>query len=316
MSVLGLDFSHGKPRASVVKDEGYRFVIMYCGNPSNPKNATPEAVRDYISHGIGVCLVFESTANRAGQGKAAGIADAKAAVADQARLGIPASRPIYFAVDFDASVVTILPYFQGVHEVPGPDGAYGSFTVVEKLRSLDYVMETWQTVAWSHGQVSTGKSLFQRLGTVVVDGVQCDVNEAFQDDFGQYPYSGDVDMPLTDADIRKIAIAILDVELGPYEDQGARTTLADFVRSMQPGYSGAHVEGPGHKQFRQVWNAFYSSADGPKGKTVFDTLWDTQQALQDLTAKVNALTESVNALTGTNVELEPQGSITFVKKST
>lgn len=192
--MLGLDYSSGRPRGSEVRRLGYGFVIRYCGQPGNPKNATRAEVDDMLAHGVAVALVFESTAARAGQGFAAGAADARAAVAHQAALGIPASRPIYYAVDFDADPAAVEPYFRGVNSVPGPDSAYGSFRVVQRLRADGLTVDSWQTVAWSHGQVDPGRDVFQRLGQVVIDGVQCDVNEAKTADFGQYPVEDDMNL--------------------------------------------------------------------------------------------------------------------------
>jgi len=194
-AVLGLDYSAGRPRGKAVKDAGYDFVIRYCGRPGTAKNATTAEVADMIANGVAVALVFETTAARAGEGFNAGVADAQAAVAHQAALGIPASRPIYYAVDYDADPTAVEPYFRGLNSVAGPDSAYGSFRVVQRLRADGLTVDSWQTVAWSHGQADSGRDVFQRIGTVTVDGIACDVNEAFTADFGQYPLGGNVTSP-------------------------------------------------------------------------------------------------------------------------
>lgn len=188
--MLGLDYSSGHPRGAAVRAAGYNFVIRYCGQPTNPKNATAAEVGDMLAAGVAVALVFESTAARAGEGFAAGVADAHAATAHQAALGIPSSRPIYYAVDYDADPATIEPYFRGLQSVAGPDAAYGSARVVQRLLDDQLAVAGWQTVAWSRGQLVPGRAVFQRLGTVVVDGIQCDVNEALIPDFGQHPAPG------------------------------------------------------------------------------------------------------------------------------
>lgn len=47
----------------------------------------------------------------------------------------------------------------------------------------------WQTGAWSGGNVDPRIHIYQRIGGVIVGGVECDVNEARQPDFGQHPSS-------------------------------------------------------------------------------------------------------------------------------
>jgi hypothetical protein len=202
--MLGLDYSRGAPRGSAVKAAGYDFVIRYCGQPGTAKNATVAEVNDMLAHGVAVCLVFEATAARAGQGYDAGVADAHKAAYHQLILGIPASRPIFYAVDYDADPATVEPYFRGLNSVAGPDSAYGGFRVVQRLRDDNLVVDTWQTVAWSAGKQDPRIDVFQRLGQVVVDGVTCDVNEARTADFGQYPIEEDPLSALSDQEQRDL----------------------------------------------------------------------------------------------------------------
>lgn len=206
--MLGLDYSAGRPGGAAIKAAGYDFVIRYCGQPNNPKCATRAEVADLLAHGVAVALVFESYASRASEGFAAGVADAQAAVAHQAALGIPASRPIYYAVDYDADPTVVEPYFRGVASVAGPDAAYGSYRVVQRLQADGLAGDVWQTVAWSRGQLLPSRDVFQRLGTVTVGDVACDVNESNAADFGQYPVEDDVSWtdPLT-ADDGEVAPA-------------------------------------------------------------------------------------------------------------
>lgn len=185
MTVLGVD-SSGKLSGTAVAAAGYKFAVRYLPLGSW-KSITKSELDDLVNHGVAVCLVFETTAGRATQGYAAGKADATTAVAQQASLGIPSEREIYYAVDSDVDPNTVVPYFQGVHDVHGTDGAYGGYRVVKRLQGSGLVKDLWQTVAWSGGQLLPGRALFQRLGTANVGGTACDVNEAFVTDFGQYP---------------------------------------------------------------------------------------------------------------------------------
>lgn len=239
--MLGLDYSAGLLRGKSVKAAGYDFVIRYCGRPGAGKNTTPAEVGDMIANGVAVALIFESTAARAAQGFANGAADAQAAVAHQAALGIPASRPIYYAVDSDIDPALVEPYFRGVNSVPGPDSAYGSFRVVQRLRADGLTVDSWQTVAWSHGQVDTGRDVFQRIGTVYVDGIACDVNEAFTADFGQYPVEDDMAGELVDGEVKflnekraalKIPTRLADMWMDTW-DSGNKTRAALTAFAVQ-----------------------------------------------------------------------------------
>lgn len=177
----GLDYSGGPPRGRAVKAAGYDFVIRYLSYPGNPKNATRAEVADMLANGVGVALVFETTAERAREGRPAGIADATSGVAQQATLGVPSEMPIFYAVDFDADPIEIIPYFQGLNAVIGPDAVYGSYRVVKAVSQAHLVVVEWQAAAWSYGQQMPGIDVFQKIGAVVVDGVQCDVNLAYTD---------------------------------------------------------------------------------------------------------------------------------------
>jgi glycoside hydrolase-like protein len=209
VSILGVDAS-GRLSGAAVAAAGYKFAIRYL--PLGTwKSVSREEVDDLVAHGVAVCLVWETTSDRATEGREAGKADAAAAVQYQSQLGIPADREIYYTVDKDVDPNVVVPYFQGVHDVLGNDGAYGGYKIVKRLQGSGLVKDLWQTVAWSGGQLLTGRSLFQRLGTATVGGVACDVNEAFVTDFGQHPKPKNASPPansegdeLTSDDLTKI----------------------------------------------------------------------------------------------------------------
>lgn len=191
--ILGFDYSTGPPSGKAVADAGGKFVCRYVSWSGNPKNITPEELADMHAHGVAVVLIFETTAERAAAGNWAGFRDAAVARNQAVALGWPDTRPIYFAVDFDAKPSQVWDYFAGINSVlPWRRiGVYGSYDIVKW--ALDYRMAgyTWQTSAWSRGLVEPRINLFQRLGTVHVDGVECDENEAYTSDYGQWPYQED-----------------------------------------------------------------------------------------------------------------------------
>lgn len=187
MTTLLLDAS-GRLSGAAVEAAGYAGVIRYL--PLGTwKSVSKAEVDDMLAHGRTVNLVFETTANRAAQGRAAGVADAQRAIADQASLGFdPDEFPVYYAVDYDTgNPAEVDAYFQGVASVHGIDGDYGEAAVVHYLAGHKLVSFGWQAAAWSHGARAAEAVLFQRIGTAVVGGVQCDVNEVLADNYGQYP---------------------------------------------------------------------------------------------------------------------------------
>ena len=69
---------------------------------------------------------------------------------------MPAGRPIYFSIDFDAQPgqqAAINAYFDGVASVLGRDrtGAYGGYGVIQRLFDDGKITWGWQTYAWSYG---------------------------------------------------------------------------------------------------------------------------------------------------------------------
>jgi len=203
MIMLGLDYSGGRPSGAAVARAGYGFVVRYLVNGlSGRVDLSADEVSDMQANGVAVALTWErkiiGQPDRATEGHGAGVADAQAAVAQANGVGLP-DHPIYFCVDFDipdyspgnpsarAKLGPVGDYFEGVLSVLPRErvGVYGGFYAVSRALDAGLAEWAWQTVAWSGGQEDPRIHLFQRVGTVTVDGVDCDVNEARKDDFGQ-----------------------------------------------------------------------------------------------------------------------------------
>lgn len=202
--MLGLDYSSGRPSGAAVKAAGYGFVARYLPNGlSGRVNLTAAEVDDMHANGVAVVLVWErkiiGQPDRATEGRPAGVADAQAAMARAQDVGLP-NNPIYFCIDFDipdyalaksdarSKLGAVAAYFDGIASVLPLNriGVYGGFYAVTRVLDAGLATYAWQTAAWSGGQVAEGRiHLFQRLGTVTVAGVGCDVNESLKDDFGQ-----------------------------------------------------------------------------------------------------------------------------------
>jgi hypothetical protein len=192
--ILGLDYAGGIPGGAAIMASGYQFVVRYLssGGAGLPgKLLTAGEYSDLQRAGVAVCCNWETTATRMLGGRAAGHEDALKATAVTRSLGIPDTKPIYFSADWDATPAQqalIDDYLDGTAEAIGTrarTGVYGGFWVVKRCLDNGKASWGWQTGAWSGGNIDPRIHLYQRIGYVRVGGVECDVNEARQLDFGQ-----------------------------------------------------------------------------------------------------------------------------------
>lgn len=168
--VAGLDFSSVKPEPALLRASGFRFVLGYLKplGPTGPSSLELRSVdvARYRAAGLAVATVWETTADRALGGAAAGTADGLTARSRAVALGYPTTCVCFAAVDFDVqpgqlSMVTA--YLAGFAAAwGGPAGAYGSFRLVEHLAAVAPALYLWQTAAWSGGQLSAHAHLYQR----------------------------------------------------------------------------------------------------------------------------------------------------------
>jgi hypothetical protein len=185
--IPGVDYSSGRPGGKALAAAGMRFAARYLSH-TEKKNLTRSEATDLAEHGVSVVVVWETTAQRASAGRAAGAADAREAAAQAAACGQPRTRPIYFAVDYDAAPSAVVAYFQGVASVIGlpRTGVYGGYRVVDYLLDHRLASWAWQTVAWSGGRWDQRAHIRQYASTVRINGVTCDHDTAMQTDFGQW----------------------------------------------------------------------------------------------------------------------------------
>jgi hypothetical protein len=212
-----LDYSSGYPAPGAIKAAGYAGVVRYVGTPGRGKNLTRAEAQAMRAAGIPIALVYEASAGWMFGGKAAGVAAAKAVLADPALVSsdtyvAPQIRCVYFADDEDtvtsAQFAAVAVCLDGAASVLGRarTGVYGEADVIDAALP-GHAAWGWQTRAWSGGRVSGKAALLQQTGYVYPGGVECDRNTILQDDWGQTPYQGD-DMPLTADDIDAVKTAI------------------------------------------------------------------------------------------------------------
>lgn len=182
---------------------GVKFVCRYLSHDTTGKNLTYWEAGNYSEAGIDVVCVWESTATRALGGATAGIEDATLAKQQARACGMPAGRPIYFAVDYDAGtadLATIAAYLHGAGSVIGIEnvGVYGGYRVVN-YASHNGIRWLWQTYAWSGGQWADAQ-IEQYSNERIVGGADCDFNHAMKADYGQWNHRTPVTPPQTPKD--------------------------------------------------------------------------------------------------------------------
>ncbi|MBT2213459.1 DUF1906 domain-containing protein [Actinomadura sp. NEAU-AAG7] len=209
MTTFGIDHAWGRPGVPALRAAGAKFVCRYLSHDAS-KNLTRGEAASLSAAGIAVVVVWETTANRALSGRSGGVADAREADRQAAACGMPDGRPIYFAVDWDASAAqqgTIHAYLDGAASVLGRDrvGMYAGYGPISRAFNADKVAYGWQTYAWSGGRWDKRAQLQQYSNDYRINGVGCDYNRSVVADYGQWrigwtpatpaPPAEDDDMP-------------------------------------------------------------------------------------------------------------------------
>jgi hypothetical protein len=193
-SRYGIDYAWGRPAPATIRADGYAFAARYLSYDTTGKNLSAGEAHALRAAGIDVVVVWEQNATDALDGYGTGASDAREAERQAAACGMPAGRPIYFAVDFDAQPSqqgAIDSYFDGVASVlgRGRTGVYGGIGVVSRLFDAGKVAYGWQTYAWSGGRWDGRAQLRQILNGINVGGVDSDRDVAAASDFGQWAWA-------------------------------------------------------------------------------------------------------------------------------
>lgn len=199
ITATGIDYAYGRPDPAKIRTAGYRFVCRYLADAANPKNLTADEVAGLLAAGLDVVLVFEQGATRPLAGAATGSLDGRAAKARADRLGAPPPAAIYAAVDFaptSEQMPDVLAYLRSFARgcAPHPLGTYGGWATVDAVHRADLTRYLWQAGGWStFRDPATGQMKYrlhpaavlrQHAGTVTIDRVQCDRNDALAADYG------------------------------------------------------------------------------------------------------------------------------------
>lgn len=188
---FGVDYAWGRPGVRALEAAHVQFAARYLSHDTTGKNLTRGEAQQLSDAGMWLLVVFEDGATRALDGYGAGRLDAQFALAQAEACGMPAGRPIYFAVDFDAGPAdeaAINAYLDGAASVLGKDrvGIYGGYYPVKSALAGGHCKWGWQTYAWSGGLWWPGAQLHQYSNDHIIGGVDLDYDEAPVGDYGQW----------------------------------------------------------------------------------------------------------------------------------
>jgi glycoside hydrolase-like protein len=189
----GVDYDWTRPMVADLTSDADTFAARYVGRNMTGKNIDKGEADGLIAAAIDIVLVSEYGAMDALQGQQRGHDDAVIAEGQAKAVGMPATRPIYFAVDFDAQPTddsAIHAYLDGAASVLGKSrvGLYSGYGPIKRAFDAGKIAYGWQTYAWSGGQWDARAQLRQTLNGISVGGSSgcCDRDEATADDFGQW----------------------------------------------------------------------------------------------------------------------------------
>lgn len=190
MTTYGVDYPWQHPAPAALAAAGKTFAARYLSHDPS-KDVTRAEAAALAEAGIWCVVVWETTAGRALAGRAGGIADAKEAAALAEACGMPGSRPIYFAVDFEPAstqMPSVLAYLDGAASVLGAarTGVYGGYATVHAALDGGHAHWAWQTTAWSAGRWDPRAVIRQAAEQVHIGGAEVDLDTAYAADFGQW----------------------------------------------------------------------------------------------------------------------------------
>ena len=200
MTRSGVDYSTSRPNPAALKEAGYTFACRYTSKvnaQTTGKILSAAEAQTLAAAGIDIVANYEWYAGRMKEGYDAGVADAQIGHEQAADAGMPLTRPIYFSADWDAredEQNAINQYLEGTRDVlgAGRTGIYGSYYVLTRAAAYwasahpGETLWLWQTYAWSGGAWCPGAHLRQTRNGATVAGASVDINQAQQDDFGQW----------------------------------------------------------------------------------------------------------------------------------
>lgn len=187
----GCDYSFDRPNVTQLWAAGIQFAGRYFGLGTDSKLAHPSEIAALNAVGISLFNLAEQWPNSALQGYGLGTTHAIKVRDDMDAKGVPAGRPVYFAVDFDVTASqwpAVRDYFYGINSILPLDviGIYGGIRTMQWAQRDGMARWFFQTYAWSAGQVFNGVHVLQYRNAQYVGGGQVDFCRSYADDFGQW----------------------------------------------------------------------------------------------------------------------------------
>ncbi len=208
-----LDYSAGVPSARAVKAAGHMGAVRYVsqrrpgaawmlGKPVGLKET-----QDFAGSGLFTASVYQF--GRAGTadwlaGAAGATVHAPQAINLHRAAGGPNGKPIYVAIDDNPTRAQyenqIRPYLRAFHERLAAAGlltaVYGNWNTIQWCVQDGIGSYYWQHDWGSGGKLHPRANIHQKAGwQVTIDGVQCDVNNVYTADWGQWQAGGRVVAP-------------------------------------------------------------------------------------------------------------------------
>lgn len=195
MTREGVDYAFARPSLPGLFGAGKAFIARYGGPGSLGKQLTRTEAQAAKTAGLYVVALAEGAAADPLNGRITGRNHATSANAHFAGVGMPAFRPIYFAVDSNVTVdqwPRVVDYFRGVVDVLPLSriGIYGGYNQI-RWAQRDRLASWWfQTYAWSFGRWAGGNHLEQYRNGVTLVGGLVDLVRALVSDYGQWVPGG------------------------------------------------------------------------------------------------------------------------------
>lgn len=206
---------------------GLSFVGRYFSQyPS--KNLTRGEVVDLGNAGFDIFSIYEDDVNDYARGYGGGVDNARRYLNQAQALGVPLTRPCYFAVDtnVDPNDASLHQYFQGISDTLGAmrRGAYGSTGVLRALKSANLIDYTFRTMStgWIGGAGNENEFSITQNGYI---------NNAFDrdavagGDFGQWRFNWTPQMPAPEPTVHLWIIDMCARE-DPHKPAGQTTNSA------------------------------------------------------------------------------------------
>src|SRR6266540_2852787 len=193
--IEGCDYSYARPNLSCLFSPPYnmRFVVRYVQNRPIEKNMTAAETKSLAAAGFSIVTVCQQGTSPMMDGRNRGIELATGALKEATTCGMPAGRPIYFALDIDPNAFTTTQwtackeFLGGAATVIGLRnvGVYGARKAIDIL-CPGWAPWGWQTYAWSGNVWSVKAQLQQYKNNVTICNENIDHDRATVTDYGQW----------------------------------------------------------------------------------------------------------------------------------